>query len=256
MPYYNELLNTIESIYQNIKLDDAVSATLFMDTAMAYLAKYGRMESVEQILKLMMKMPDYGENKRHTAICDCYAGYVAYMNSDYQKAKRFYQHGLERLEPFHPANADLISNLKNNLGQAYLASRDKQAALSAIEEAILIHQTYGTISSQDTLVQGLSYAQLLAANGERKRLFSLIRYVKKIDGMHLFLAELYSTLAMIESKKLPEDSLNHYKKAKQALLDGFLPRNHPEIQHIEQEIRKEEMLVRGLSEGKIHMILL
>ncbi|MDO4341107.1 MAG: tetratricopeptide repeat protein, partial [Eubacteriales bacterium] len=138
VPYYNELLNTIESIYQNIKLDDTVSATLFMDTTMAYLAKYGRMESVEQVLKLMMSMPDYGQNNRHTAICDCYAGYVEYMNSHYQKAKQYYLHGLELLEPFHPVNADLISNLKNNLGQAYLALGDTQTALSAIEEAIFI----------------------------------------------------------------------------------------------------------------------
>ncbi|MDO4341106.1 MAG: hypothetical protein Q4C91_24030 [Eubacteriales bacterium] len=88
----------------------------------------------------------------------------------------------------------------------------------------------------------------------RKHLFSLIRCVKKTDGMHLFLAELYSTLAMIESKKLPEDSLNHYKKAKQALIDGYLPKNHPEIQQIEQAIHREELLVRGLNEGKVHLI--
>lgn len=258
VPYYNELLNTIESIFHNIKLDDPVSAALFMDTAMAYLAKYGRMESVEQVLKLMMNMPDYGKNKRHTAIYDCYAGYVEYMNSNYQRAKQYYLHGLELLEPFHPVYADLISNLKNNLSHVYLALGDKQAALSAIEEAVLVRQSYGTTASHDTLVQGLSYAQLLAANGDwreaRKHLFSLIRYVKKADGMHLFLAELYSTLATIEAKKLPEDSLDHYKKAKRALIDGFLPKNHPEIQRMDQEIRKEEMLIRGLSEGKIHII--
>lgn len=258
LPYYNELLNTIESIYQNIKLDDTVSATLFMDTTMAYLAKYGRMESVEQVLKLMKSMPDYGQNNRHTAICDCYAGYVEYMSNHYQRAKQYYLHGLELLEPFHPVNADLISNLKNNLGQAYLALGDTQTALSVIEEAILIRQSCGTVVSHDTLVQGLSYSQLLAVNGKwreaRRHLFSLIRCAKKTDGMHLSLAELYSTLAMIESKKLPEDSLNHYKKAKQALIDGYLPKNHPEIQQIEQEIQREEMLVRGLNEGKIQII--
>ena len=229
-----------------------------MDTTMAYLANYVRMESVEQVLKLMMSMPDYGQNNRHTAICDCYAGYVEYMNGRYQKAKQHYLHGLELLEPFHPVTADLISNLKNNLGQTYLPLGDTQTALSTIEEAIFIRQSYGTVASHDTLVQGLSYAQLLAVNGKwreaRKHLFSLIRCVKKTDGMHLFLAELYSTLAMIESKKLPEDSLNHYKKAKQALIDGYLPKNHPEIQQIEQEIQREEMLVRGLNEGKVHIV--
>lgn len=109
---------------------------------MAYLAKYGRIEAVETILSLMKNLPDYGENTRHTAICDCYAGYVEYRNSNYQKAKQYYLHGLELLEPFHPVNADLVSNLKNNLGQTYLALGERQAAFSAIEEAISIRQKY------------------------------------------------------------------------------------------------------------------
>lgn len=254
VPYYHALLNTIESIYYNITLDDAVSAAMFMDTTMAYLAKYGRMEAVETILSLMKNLPDYGENTRHTAICDCYAGYVEYRNSNYQKAKQHYLHGLELLEPFHPVNADLVSNLKNNLGQTYLALGERQAALSAIEEAISIRQKYGTVSSHDTLVQGFSYAQMIAANGNwqeaRKRLFALIRFVKKIEGMNLFLAQLYRSLAVIESKRLPEDSLQHYRKAKQALLDGFFPENHPEIQKINQEIQKEELLIHRLNRRK------
>lgn len=258
VPYYNALLNTIESIYHNIKLDDSQSAAMFMDTTMAYLAKYGRMEAVKTVLNLMKNMPDYRENARHTAIYDCYAGYVEYRSGNYQKAKQHYLHGLELLEPFHPVNADLVSNLKNNLGQTYLALGEMPAALSAIEEAIAIREEYGTISSHDMLVQGLSYAQLLAANGNwqdaRKRLFALIRFVKKIEGMNLFLAQLYKSLAAIEAKRLPEDSLQHYRKAKQALLDGFLPENHPEITKISRAIQTEEMLVRRLNGKKIHTI--
>ena len=260
VPYYNALLNTIESIYRNIKLDDAESAAMFMDTTLAYLAKYGRIDAVAMVLKLMKNMPDYGGNKRHTAVCDCYMGYVEYMNGRYQKAKQHYLHGLELLEPFHPVNADLVSNLKNNLGQTYLALGEKQTALSVTEEAISIRQEYGTVSSHDTLVQGLSYAQLLAANGNwqeaRKRLFALIRFVKKIEGMNLFLAQLYKSLAVIEAKRLPEDSLQHYKKAKQALLDGFLPEGSPEIQKIDQAIQDEEKLIRRLNDKKTLIIQL
>ncbi len=257
VPYHNALLNTIESIYRNIKLDDAESATLFMDTTLAYLAKYGRMEAIKIVLNLMKNMQDYRENARHTAIYDCYAGYVEYVSGNYQKSKQYYLHGLELLEPFHPVNADLVSNLKNNLGQTYLALGERQSALSVTEEAIIIRQEYGTLSSHDTLVQGFSYAQMLAANGNwqeaRKRLFALIRFVKKIEGMNLFLAQLYKSLAVIEANRFPEDSLQHYRKAKQALLDGFFPENHPEIQKINQTIQKEEMLIRKLSK-KIHTI--
>lgn len=98
---------------------------------------------------------------------------------------------------------------------------------------------------------------MLAANGNwqeaRKRLFALIRFAKKIEGMNLFLAQLYRSLAVIESKRLPEDSLQHYRKARQALLDGFLPEDHPEIQKINQEIQKEELLIHRLNK-KIHTI--
>lgn len=258
VPYYNALLNTIESIYHNISLDDAESATMFMDTTLAYLSKYERIEAVKTVLNLMKNMQDYGENARHTAIYDCYAGYVEYMSGNYQKAKQHYLHGLELLEPSHPAYADLVSNLKNNLGQAYLALGDLHAALSVIEKAIMIREKYGTLTSYDTLVQGLSYAQLLAANGNwkeaRKRLFALIRFVKKIEGMNLFLAQLYKSLAVIEAKRLPEDSLQHYRKARQALLDGFLPESHQEIQKINQAIETEEILVRRLNGKKIHVI--
>ena len=122
----------------------------------------------------------------------------------------------------------------------------------------MIRQKYGTVSSHDTLVQGLSYAQLLAANGNwqeaRKCLFALIRFVKKIEGMNLFLAQLYKSLAVIEAKRLPEDSLQHYKKAKQALLDGFLPEGHLEIQKINQAIQDEKKLVRRLNEKKMYII--
>lgn len=255
VPYYNALLNTIESIYRNIKLDDTESATLFMDTTLSYLAKYGRMEAIKIVLNLMKNMPNYGENARHTAIYDCYAGYVEYVSGNYQKSKQYYLHGLELLEPFHPVNADLVSNLKNNLGQTYLALGDVHAALSVIEEAISVREKYGTISSHDTLVQGLSYAQLLAANGHwqeaRKRLFAMIRFVKKIDGMNLFLAQLYKSLAVIESKRLPEDSMQHYRKARQAMLNGFVPENHPEIQKINRAIQTEEILIRRLNEKQV-----
>lgn len=183
---------------------------------------------------------------------------IEYMNGRYQKAKQHYLHGLELLEPFHPVNADLVSNLKNNLGQTYLALGEKQTALSVTEEAISIRQEYGTVSSHDTLVQRLSYAQLLAANGNwqeaRKRLFALIRFVKKIEGMNLFLAQLYKSLAAIEAKRLPEDSLQHYKKARQALLDGFLPEVHPEIQKIDRAIQEKEKLVRRLNERKLYIV--
>lgn len=51
-----------------------------------------------------------------------------------------------------------------------------QDMLSIKVVTIAIREEYGTISSHDMLVQGLSYAQLLAANGNwqdaRKRLFA------------------------------------------------------------------------------------
>ena len=68
--------------------------------------------------------------------------------------------------------------------------------------------------------------------------------------MNLFLAQLYKSFAAIESKRLPEDSLLHYRKARNALLDSFLPENHPEIIKINQTILNEELLIRRLNVKK------
>lgn len=60
VPYYNELLNTIESIYKNIQMDDIPSAILFMDTTMSYLAKYERTEAIKRVLDLLSGLEGFG----------------------------------------------------------------------------------------------------------------------------------------------------------------------------------------------------
>lgn len=70
VPYYHELLSMIESIFRNIMLDDTVSAFLFMDTTMSYLAKYGNMESL--VLELMKNVIPFDEShKREFAVYCC-----------------------------------------------------------------------------------------------------------------------------------------------------------------------------------------
>lgn len=258
VPYYNELLNTIESVYRHIRMDDTVSAALFMDTTMSYLCKYGRIEAVERILSVFKILPGLEDNKRWVAVYDCYAGYVEYMKSNYQSAKCFYEHGIGILEPVHSIYADLISNLYNNLGQVYLALRDSEKALYFVQKALQIRKEYELPISHDTIVQQFSLAQMLAAAGQcresRKILFSLIRLLKSLKSMSLMLAEIYCTLAVIEQKYLPEDSLMHLKKAKQAMADGFLHPDSPEIKGVERLIHNTEFIVKGLQDGSLKRI--
>lgn len=258
VPYYNELLNTIESIYRHICMDDVTSAALFMDTTMSYLCKYGRMEAVERILTVLQELPGFEENRRWIGIYDCYAGYVEYMKSNYQSARQFYEHGIETLTPVHPVYADLISNLYNNLGQVYLALGDSEKALQFVHHALELRKFYDLPFSHDTIVQQLSFAQMLAATKQqresRKILFSLIRLLKPMNSMKLMLAEVYYTLAVIEQKEMPENSLEHLKKAKQFMLEGFLHPDSSEIKMIERLIQNTELLVKGLQDGFLKRI--
>ena len=257
--YYNELLNAIESIYKNITLDDAASAYLFMDTTMAYLAKYGRIESVEKVLELMKSTINLDdEHKRESAIYYCYAGYVEYMKSNYDTAKRYYEKGIEALEPFHPVFADMASNLYNNLGQVYFALHDTANFQKYIEKAISLRNEYHLPFSHDALIQRFGYAQALAASGKwreaRKSLFAMIRETKKITGMGITLGQMYYFLACIESKHLPEDSLHHLGKAKEAMLSAYLPESNHDIQEIDKLIRRTETIVRGIENGTMHIV--
>lgn len=258
VPYFNELLNTIESIYKHIHMDDTTSAALFMDTTMSYLCKYDRMEAVERILVVFKELPTYKDNKRWIAIYDCYAGYVEYMKSNYDSALRIYEHGIETLEPIHPTYANLITNLYNNLGLVYLALDDNQKALYFVEYALEIRQEYELPLSHDAIVQQFTLAQMLAVTGQwresRKILFTIIRFLKPMDSMKLMLAEVYYILAMIEQNRFPENSLEHLKKAKQAMLDGFLSSDSSKVKGIEQLILNTEYFVEKLHNGSVKRI--
>jgi len=162
------------------------------------------------------------------------------------------------LEPFHPIFADIASNLYNNLGQVYCALQDMANFRKCIEKALALRNEYHLPISHDTLVQRFGYAQALAASGEwqeaRKSLFGMIREAKKISGMGITLGQMYYLLACIENKRLPGDSLNHFKKAKEAMLSAYLPESNHEIQDIDRQIIRTESLVRGLEKGTIQLI--
>ena len=78
--------------------------------------------------------------------------------------------------------------------------------------------------------------------------------IKKWTFMILMLAEIYHTLAIVERTRLPEDSLAHLKKAKQAMIDGYLCLDSPEIKGIERQIRNAEITVKGLKKGFLKRI--
>lgn len=249
VPYYNELLNTIESIFRHIHIDDTVSAALFMDTTMSYLCKYGRIEALERILTLFKNLPGFEVNRRWIGIYDCYFGYVEYMKNNYHSAQRFYEHGIETLSPVNPIYAELTSNLYNNLGLVYQALGNRKEALHSVKKALEIRKEYEIPICHDSIVQQVTLSSMLAATGEwreaRKILFSLIRLLKPLNVMKLTLAKIYYTLALIELKYSIEDALPYFKKAKQAMLDGFLSPDSTEIEELDELIRNTEVLINS-----------
>lgn len=257
--YYNELLNTIDSIFKNIIIDDETSAYMFMDITMGYLTKYNQTESVEKVLKIMKSTINLdSEHKRESAIYYCYAGYVEYMKSNYDLAREHYESGLEALKPFDPVFADIASNLYHNLGETYFASRDFKNFRKYADKAVFLRTDYNLPVSHDTLVQYIGQALAIAGTGEwqegRKQLFALIPEVKKNPGLGISMAHVYRALAYLENTKLPRDSLQHLKKAKEEMLKAHLPESCYEIKELDERISYTEWMVRGLDNGTIHII--
>lgn len=61
LPYYRDVLNTIESVYDNIEIDDVQSSYLFMQSTMDYLDKYGEIEGITRILDIMQETIPMGK---------------------------------------------------------------------------------------------------------------------------------------------------------------------------------------------------
>lgn len=83
---------------------------------------------------------------------------------------------------------------------------------------------------------------------------TLIKQVKKFDEMKIFLGKVYYALAAIGQTKLPEDSLEHFYKAREIMLQGYLPQDHPDISMPDHMIVRQTGSVQGIKAGRLKIV--
>lgn len=255
LPYYKEVLNTIESIYENIEIDDVKSASLFMESTMNYLDKYGNISAIERILEVMKDTIPMGrQHRRETALYYSYLGGVALQKMDWETAVSTFRQGIIFAEPVNQEYAELASNLYCNLGTAYLGKKNVKDGRKYQKKGISIREKYRLPFKQDALVQEMYRADMLADKGRareaREHLSELIEMVEKMqENMEISLGQLYATRGMIEQKMfLIKESQDDLKKARE-YLGKYLPPDNINVRQIRKLLGEKE--VQRIAEKKV-----
>lgn len=245
LPYYREILNTIESIYLNIEVDDIASACYFMDSAISYLEKYSNVDGMEQILDVMEQYIQIGRQHRtETALYYCYRGGIELRRGNNQRAIRFFENGVVYAEPVDSNYAKLASNLYCNLGTVYTRTGNLKAGKENMMKAARIRKLYHLPFNQDAIVLVTNYAQIIALRGKGKEAISYlsecISFLEQVEnGMQITLGELYNVKGGIEKLMMnfPE-SRRDFEKAKK-YWEGQLPQDDRRYKELEILMREK-----------------
>lgn len=232
-PYYREILSTIESIYENITVDDADSSYLFMCSTMDYLDKYGNVSVTERILNIMEKHISTGnKHRKETAVYYNYSGGVALTKNDLKTALKLFQYGILYTEPVNMENAELASNLYSNFGAVSLKLGNVKDGKDYIKKAVNIREKYALPFNQNALIQEIYVSQIMAASGKPKdaiqRLSELITSIEESPyPMESSLGKLYVTRGILKRVFISSSSAkDDLEKARQYMNDS-LPPEHP-----------------------------
>lgn len=183
LPYYRDILNTIESIYDNIEIDDEQSSYLFMQSTMDYLDKYGETDGVTRILDIMQESVPMGKgHEREAAIYKLYRGGVEMSKKNYSKAITYLRDGCLCVEPVNYAYAELAANLYCNLAGSYIGLGDWKRGREFCKKALATREKYQLPINQNTLVLERQYALILVKFGKaRIAIERLSAYIEKFE---------------------------------------------------------------------------
>lgn len=197
LEYYRDVLNTIESVYKNIEIDDIKTAGIYMQYAMNYLDKYGNTDDMEYVLNLMEKTLSLGEeNSKETVAYYCYRGMVQMQRGDYSEAVKIFREAILCIEPVKRENAELASNLYCNIGASYMYCRNLKLGKKYIKKAIETREKYQIPFNADTISTEALYVQLLFVEGKyQKAIDRLTEYIVSMEffgyGMRTTLGKFY-----------------------------------------------------------------
>lgn len=213
LPYYRDVLNTIESIFSNIAIDDVENAVIFMGNAMDYLEKYGKVDGIRRILDIMEKY--IFTNKKYKMARAVYYSYRGCIADNFLDEKAAYEQGLKTLEPIDFECAEMASNLYHNLGRAYL-SKSLAGIIpnfvylekwkKYVEKGLQVRTKYCLPNNYNMTAQLISLAHIIAFEGDTENaktlLKGIIEELEQFPDTKTLQAEAYAALSIIELKEV------------------------------------------------------
>lgn len=229
LPYYRDILNSIESIYQNIVIDDLKAAYLFMESTLNYLEKYGNIDGMERILDFMEQYIQIDRRHRKEAgLYYCYRGGVAMRREDNTAALRLFQNGIIYAEPVNAEFAELASNLYCNISSVYAKMGNFKECKENISKALKVRKKYDLPFNQNAIVQVSNYVQVMAISGRGKEAISYLeRCITWLEGgnfnVEVCLGQLYMIKGGIEKMIMNMPQANSDLKLAIKYLASSLP---------------------------------
>lgn len=248
IPFYHEVLNTIESIFQNIEMNDMESAYLFFDKSIAYLGKYYQFDTMEKLLELMKDtIPMDNNHKKEAATYELYKAIIAGGREQIQTGIDHLKKGLEIIQPFHEEYAETAANLYSNLGNFYMVMGDGNGFMMCTKAVTMLRERYRLPENHDSFVQKGNQAVAYIMNGERKKADSIIealeKQAKETPNFGLTLGGLYGSLGVAELRYSPEKAKAYFVKAREIYSAHLLPEDE-DMKMMETLIKNAEIAIQ------------
>lgn len=260
IPFYHEVLNTIESIFKNIGMDDMESAYLFFDKSIAYLGKYYRFDAMDKLLELMKDtIPMDKDHKKEAATYELYKAVVAGSRAQFQAGIDHLKRGLAIIQPLHEEYVETATNLYSNLGNFLMAIGDDRGFMMYTEAAVKLRERYHLPENHDSFVQRANQAVAYVRNNERRKaeviISELEKQARQIPNFGTTLGGLYVSLGVVELGKSPDMAKAYFIKAREAYGTHLSPEDE-DLKRIADLIKNAEVAIRDKRKNdKIFMTL-
>lgn len=166
---YKVLFQTIENAVALLDRDDEACFLLFIEDAIPYMEKYSYEPGISYLLqemKLLLSNPACGKNTDYALLLDFTALYEDTFRGKTEKAIKLEKDAIALLPEITAENAHLAANLHSNLGGLYKRIQKFDLAKQHMEHGLLLLEQYGLTYTNDTIVQAMNYAVLLADMGQ------------------------------------------------------------------------------------------
>ena len=179
LSYNKWVFQCIEEIMAHAKVDNISVYLLLLEDAFFYMEKYRYQSGMAQIISELTRIlsdDSVGTDKDRALLLQC--RYACEKNP--RIGVKFLEEAVELLPDLNESNAELLSNLHNNIGQCYLELNEAENARVHMEEGIYILENFHMVGYHDSVVQIINYASFLVGHGEAQRGYNALKKLANI----------------------------------------------------------------------------